>query len=154
MAAWAGRVKEWCLRYLPAEAFSFVITIVLIFFMARAGCGRLAIAFAGTWAGNITYFGYLFVADVVLVRRQLAGAGKNYSFSALGKNVRALVAEFGVAELLDSLLIRPALMYYVPLWVHSIIAGSVIAKFAADVTFYIPAIISYELTKKKFRKFH
>jgi len=70
------------------------------------------------------------------------------------KNIRALLAEFGLAELVDSLLIRPALMYYLPILTGSMMGGSMLAKFAADITFYIPAIISYELSKSRFRKFH
>ncbi|MBC8082980.1 MAG: hypothetical protein H7Z21_07190, partial [Hymenobacter sp.] len=70
-----------------------------------------------------------------------------------GRNVRALAVEFGPAEVLDSLLIRPALLYYVPHWLGSFAAGILLAKLLADVTFYVPAILSYELSKKRLRDF-
>ncbi len=38
-------------------------------------------------------------------------------------------------------------MYYLPVWCGNLLAGSVLAKFMADITFYFPAIIGYELTK-------
>ena len=44
-------------------------------------------------------------------------------------------------------------MYYIPIWVGDLSWGVIIAKFAADITFYIPAIVSYELSKKKLRDF-
>ena len=65
------------------------------------------------------------------------------------KKHTALALEFGVAEILDSFLIRPALMYYVPIWTGRLLFGIAIAKIAADLTFYLPAIISYELVTRK-----
>ena len=67
--------------------------------------------------------------------------------------LRALFVEFGVVELFDTLFIRPMLIYYIPIWVGDLSWGVIIAKFAADITFYIPAILSYELSKKKLRDF-
>jgi hypothetical protein len=44
-------------------------------------------------------------------------------------------------------------MYYIPIWLNDIFLGVILAKFAADITFYVPAIIAFELTKKKLRSF-
>lgn len=79
--------------------------------------------------------------------------GRRYTAGTLGRNIRALVVEFGVAEVFDSLFIRPALLYWLPRWLHSVPLGVLAAKLAADVTFYIPTIISYELSKQRLRKF-
>ena len=110
-------------------------------------------ALAGTWAGNVGYFGTILIEDILLAIKQLKAVGKQYSLETFYKNLRALFVEFGIAEFFDTLFIRPTLMYYIPIWVDDLSWGVVIAKFAADITFYVPAIISYELSKKKLRNF-
>jgi hypothetical protein len=60
------------------------------------------------------------------------------------------VLEFGPATALDSLL-RPALMYAgMALTPHSAI-GLIASKLAADIVFYVPAIVSYELLRRRAR---
>lgn len=149
----ASKVREWLRRYGPAELLSLLATLGAAALAARAGGSRVAVALAATWAGNVAYFGWLLRQDVAHTRRALRGQGRQYSLATFGRNVRALVVEFGVAEALDSLLIRPALMYWLPRWLHSVPQGVLAAKFAADITFYVPAIISYELSKNKLRRF-
>jgi hypothetical protein len=149
----ASRVQEWLRRYGPAELLSLLATLGAAAATAQAGGTRVAVSLAATWAGNVAYFGLLLLQDMRHARRQLAAQGQAYSLASFGRNVRALVVEFGVAEVLDSFLIRPALMYWLPRWLHSVPLGVLTAKLAADVTFYVPAIISYELSKHKLRKF-
>jgi hypothetical protein len=148
------RTKEWIKRYIPAEIVSLIVTIATIFILYAKTHSRIATALAGTWLGSLAYFGYILISDIIFAHRQVYQHGGHYTFTTFLKNIRALLAEFGLAELVDSLLIRPALMYYLPILTGSMMGGSMLAKFAADITFYIPAIISYELSKSRFRKFH
>ncbi|AII53053.1 hypothetical protein [Hymenobacter sp. APR13] len=147
------KIREWLRRYLPAEVLSVGATLLAAALSLRATGSGLSAALAGTWAGNVAYFGWLLGQDVWQTRRTLQASGRPYRWRTLGQNVRALAVEFGVAEVFDSLLIRPALLYYMPRWLGSFGAGIVVAKLLADVTFYIPAIISYELSKKRLRRF-
>lgn len=147
------KVREWLRRYGPAELASLGATLGAAWLAARGGGPRMAVALAATWAGNVAYFGWLLAQDAQLARRHLRAQGRRYSLGTLGRNVRALAVEFGAAELLDSLFIRPALLYWVPQWVPGFGLGVLLAKLAADVTFYVPTIISYELSKHRLRKF-
>ncbi|MBX0292944.1 hypothetical protein K3G63_21050 [Hymenobacter sp. HSC-4F20] len=148
------KIREWGRRYLPAEALSVVATLGGAGVVWHLTPGEdLRAALAGTWAGNVAYFGWLLAQDVRLARRELRAQGRRYTSRAFGRNVRALAVEFGLAEVLDSLLIRPALLYWLPRWTGSHAGGVLLAKFLADVTFYIPAILSYELSKKHLRNF-
>ena len=151
--AGSSRVWEWLRRYGPAELLSLAATVGAAAATAQAGGTRVALALAATWAGNVAYFGLLLLQDVWHTRTALRAQDRVYSLATFGRNVRALVVEFGAAEVLDSFLIRPALMYWLPRWLHSLPLGVLAAKLAADVTFYVPAIISYELSKQKLRKF-
>jgi len=148
-----AKLREWARRYLPAEALSLTATVGGGLLAFRTTGSELSTALAATWAGNVAFFGYILLLDVRLARRQRQAAGRAYTLATFGQNLRALVAEFGVAELADSLLIRPALMLWVPRWLGHMGWGITLAKFLADVTFYIPAIIGYELSKKRLRDF-
>jgi hypothetical protein len=61
--------------------------------------------------------------------------------------LRSLAVEFGPAEAVDSLLVRPMLMYATPLMLNNIVLGWVVGGFVADVLFYVFAICSYEQFK-------
>jgi len=60
--------------------------------------------------------------------------------------------EFNIAKVFDTLLIKLTLLHYFPIWLGNLLLGVVAAKCIADVTFYVPIKMSYELSKK-FEKF-
>ena len=148
-----GKILEWIRRYGLAEIISLVSTIASSWLTFQYTKSNLTTAFVATWSGNIGYFGTILIQDIILAINQLKEVKKEYSVKTFYKNVRALFVEFGIAELFDSFFIRPALLYYFPILVGNLTLGTVIAKFTADITFYIPAIVSYELSKKKLRNF-
>ena len=148
-----NKVKEWIKRYLPAEVFSIIVTLVSSVLTYRLTKNNLTTALVGTLVGNIGYFGTILLTDIFTVKRDLKLKNKSYTLKTFGLNIRALFIEFGIAEFFDSLFVRPTLMYYLPIWVNNLSLGIILAKFAADITFYVPAVISYELYKKKLRGF-
>lgn len=147
------KMTEWLKRYGLAEIISLILTLLSSLITFHFTQNKITTALVGTWIGNIGYFGTILIEDIFLARKQLRAIGKNYTIETFGKNARALFVEFGIAEVFDTLFIRPAMMYYIPIWVGDLGLGIVIAKFMADITFYIPAILSYELSKKKLRNF-
>lgn len=148
-----NKAKEWIKRYLPAEIISIVVTLVSSVLTYKLTNSNLTTALVGTWIGNIGYFGTILLSDVCSTIQELKLKNRPYTYKTFGLNVRALFVEFGIAEFFDSLFVRPTLMYYCPIWVNDITLGVVMAKFTADITFYVPAIIAYELSKKKLRSF-
>lgn len=144
-----ARVREWIWRYLPAEMVSIVATLLPAWLLAEQDASRLSIALVATWGGNVGYFGTILLRDIRKTRRGLRILGRRYGAHSLLHNLRNLVIEFGVAELLDSFLIRPALMYWLPLWTGSLTWGLIAAKLLADLTFYVPAIFFYEWNKRR-----
>lgn len=147
------KIIEWIKRYGLAEIISLTSTIVSSWLTFEYTKSNLTTALVATWVGNIGYFGTILIQDILLAIKQLKKIEKKYSLETFYKNIRALFVEFGIAEVFDSIFIRPALLYYFPILIGNRTLGVVIAKFAADITFYIPAIISYELSKKKLRNF-
>ena len=153
MNARTAKIKEWLWRYTPAEVVSLIGTLLGAWLVYHWTDNRLGASAAGTICGNVGYFGTILMRDVRKTRSQLQHDNRAYTFSVFFKNVRALFIEFGLAEVLDTFLIRPFLLYQMPLWIGSLAWGWIIAKFAADVTFYLPAILFYEWSKKRYRKF-
>jgi hypothetical protein len=146
------KIREWAWRYLPAEIVSVIITLLSAGITFELTGNYVTTALAGTWGGNIAYFGYILIADSMHTRKARHSEGKRYTKKDLLGNLKELALEFGIAEVIDSFFIRPALMYYLPILLGNLSLGIFIAKIAADVTFYIPAIISYELRKKHLNK--
>ena len=133
-----NRPLVWLRRYLPAELIG-TLTALLCAWLAIGLTGNAAAAaVSGTWGGNLGFYGIIFGRE--LSRRNLR---------ALPAILRDLVLEFGPATALDTLLLRPALMYAgMALVPHSAI-GLIAGKLAADIIFYAPAIFSYELLRQR-----
>ena len=146
------KVKEWVKRYLPAEILSILLTLISAWLANELTHNAITTALASTWGGNIAYFGYILVSDVWISINNCKRVNEVYAWKNFLLDIKALAVEFGVAELIDSLLIRPALMFYCPIWLNNLSLGVLVGKIAADVTFYIPTIISYELGKKYVKK--
>lgn len=144
-----ARLREWLRRYGPAEAASVVATLGGVWSARASGAGPVAAALVGTWAGNIAYFGWILTADIRHARRVRRAQAGAYGWADVGRNLRALAIEFGPAEVFDSFFIRPALLLWLPRLTGSVGWGSLAAKLLADVTFYIPTVISYELSRRR-----
>jgi hypothetical protein len=136
---WQRKAAEWLRRYLPAEVFA---TLCAILGGVLAGAGGPALAaLVGTWGENLGYYGTMFTREL---RARRARTGR-LTPAAVLRTIRNLVLEFGGAELLDSLLIRPAAMFAAIRLSGNLALGIAIGKVAADLTFYLPTILAYEL---------
>ena len=58
--------------------------------------------------------------------------------------LRSVAVEFGPAELVDSVAVRPVAFYVGPLIFDNTIIGWIFGKLVADLAFYLCAIVSYE----------
>jgi hypothetical protein len=143
---WRARAKctEWARRYLPAECIGLLGALVCGL-MARSACDSTAVvALAGTWGENFGYYGTMLATEMRGGDTPVRGR----PLRRIARAIRNLLLEFGGAECLDSLFLRPTAMYALSLWSGNLVAGIVAGKLVADVGFYIPAIIAYELRRK------
>jgi hypothetical protein len=130
----------WLRRYLPAELLAITATLAATgAALALTGSVLLA-ALAGTWAENLAYYG-------LMLARELRARGR--SPRAALAALRDLLLEFGPAELLDSLLVRPAALYLAMAAAPTPLLGAAAGKLAADLIFYLPTIASYELLRRR-----
>jgi hypothetical protein len=92
------------------------------------------IAMASAWGETTSYY------PTMLLRERRA-----HPRQRLWRTLSNLVMEFGIAEALDSVFLRPTLMYVIGQIVSDARLGVLIGKLAADVVFYVPTVIVFEL---------
>lgn len=131
------RIMAWLRRYLPAELLGTIAAITCAWAAITLTGSAAAAAIAGTWGENLAFYG-------LMLGREMAGRGPR----ALPAVVRDLMLEFGLAEALDSLLLRPGLMYAGMTLLPGSALGLFAGKLAADLVFYLPTIVSYELLRR------
>jgi len=138
MAGMKTRSGVWLRRYLPAEAVSLLAAVLSGSLAAFLSGDNPAItALVGAWGENVGYYA------TMVVREQHAN-----SRQSVWRTMANLTLEFGVAEALDSMLIRPALMYGAGQLVSDVRLGVLIGKVVADVAFYVPTIAAFELRQR------
>jgi hypothetical protein len=135
-------VGEWVRRYGPAELLALIGALAAWLVADLAGGNALVAAYAAAIGDNVAYYGLLATREVRARRR--SGAR-----SPVLAGVAALVVEFGPAEVLDSLVVRPACVA-VGVTALGPVAGVLAGKVVADLAFYVPVIATYEL-RKRFR---
>ena len=136
------KLREWLWRYLPAEIAGTITALASAFVAYQLFKNEVITAYAGAWGENIGYY------SVIFLREFLKENGA--SFKNFVKIVRNVFVEFGVAELIDSFVLRPLFMFIFPQLLNNYPVGILVGKIAADITFYIPAILGYEVRKKYF----
>jgi len=142
-----ARVAGWVRRYGPAEVVA-VLTAVGGYHAGLAmGGGEVIAAYAGAIGENAGFYGVMLGREIRQAARQARAGGRPFGPRAVARTIGLLGVEFGVAEAFDSLLLRPLCMAIGVRWLGTG-AGVIVGKLAADVTFYAPAIVFYELRRK------
>jgi len=133
-----NRPLVWLRRYLPAELVCTITGLLGAWAAAVLTGSPAAVAVAGTLGENVGFYG-------MMLGREIAQRG----LCSLPLIIRDLMLEFGLAEALDCLLLRPGLMYAGQMLAPNTALGVVVGKLVADLIFYIPTIVSYELLRRR-----
>ena len=133
-----NRPLVWLRRYLPAELVCTASGLFAAWAAAVLTGSPAAIAVAGTLGENVGFYG-------MMLGREIAQRG----LRTLSPIIHDLMLEFGLAEVLDCLLLRPALMYIGQMLAPNTALGVVAGKLVADLIFYVPTIVSYELLHQR-----
>jgi ornithine decarboxylase len=119
-------------RFLPAELAGTACALFGAWMVQRVS----ASPWAAGWGGSIGEFiGYYCVIVIADVRRNPRAAGETLA-RTMTRVLPGILVEFGPAEVLDSLVVRPLLMGAGPLLTGDLVSGTVLGKLAADVVFY------------------
>lgn len=127
-----GQGSEWRGRYGPSELVGTVAAVLAAVATQQQGGGLVLAAFAGTFAEAAWFYSVLGWRDLRRARRHAGGA----SFSQVARN---LFHEFGLAEAVDSLCLRPLCLglglRFLGGW-----PGALAGKLVADLLFYGPVL--------------
>jgi hypothetical protein len=142
------KIVEWTRRYLPCEIAGWVGELggaAAVYWLTGSFAAAVVAGTIGDCAG---YYATAYVNGVRWVSTTLHD--RPWPTRVLIANFRALrsiAIEFGPAEVIDSVLIRPVALYAGPYLVGNVALGWVLGSLAADIGFYVLAIFSYERFK-------
>lgn len=128
------RLWNWSKRYLPLEVAATACALLGGYAAAAWSLNGAVIAYAATWAENVGFY-------ALAIGRAWRQQG------TVGSALKAVALEFGPAELLDSVVVRPACMYLFPTLFGHLGVGLIVGKVVADVVFYGLAGLAYERLK-------
>jgi hypothetical protein len=140
-----AKLREWIRRYLPCEIAGTVGELggAAVAYLATGSLAAAAITAA--IGASIGYYAAAYLSALRWSYRQQTP--RHWTSRVLVANLlamRSVVIEFGPAELVDSVMVRPAAFYAGPLLFHHVVAGWIFGKLVSDVAFYVFAVLSYE----------
>jgi len=141
------RLLFWIFRYLPAEVAGTAAMIAAGLLVTFWTTAPLAIALAAVVGESLGFYLVLAVTIYGEQAPQTIGAPHGRRW-AVRRTLLLLLAEFGPAELLDSLLIRPAALFLGVLILADPVWGMLAGKIVADLVFYAFAAGAFTFTDR------
>jgi len=140
--SWSKKPQEWLRRYWLAELAALLCAYAGYFMTLFLVHHPIAAAFGASIGETTGYYIVILSKELLYCRRQ-----DKSGIKALARTAVHVLTEFGPAEALDSLVLRPL---FIGICAHyfGALAGVLTGKLVSDVTFYVPVIISYELRRK------
>jgi hypothetical protein len=136
---------EWLRRYAPNEIAGWAgqsAAAAATYALTDSYAAAVIAATIGASAGY--YAAAYFNAVRWSYRAQASRSWPMRILVANGLAARSIAVEFGPAEVIDSISIRPIALYLGPVVVGSTAVGFVLGSIVADIAFYVMAIFSYE----------
>jgi hypothetical protein len=137
----AQRMSDWLWRYGPPELLGTLAMIVGAALTHKLSDSIAAAALVGNWAEALAFYG------LIILRTLWASRPLSARVAWIG--ARNLVLEFGSAELLNGIVIRPIALYGAIALTPSFALGIVLGKVVADILFYLQTIACYELLRRR-----
>ena len=142
-------IRLWFNRYLPPELIAIPSALLAANIVMLLTKNYLLAAYAGSFGENIGYYSFILVRDLYNAKKNNNDFKEKSNFFIFKTQLTGLIVEFGMPELFDTLLVRPALMYVIPLLLISYNLGLFLAKLFADVIFISFAMLGYKYRKIK-----
>jgi hypothetical protein len=138
------RATAWLRRYLPCEIAGTTAEFGGAA-LAYAWTGSfVAAALAGTVAASAGYYASAYTSALRWSYSSRHGSHPTRMLMAALLALRSVAIEFGPAEAIDSIAVRPLAFYLAPQLLGGLAVGWITAKLFADIVFYALAIGSYE----------
>ena len=148
-----SRIKEWIRRYAWAEVISTLLTFLFGWASSCVTKNSIAIAYAGTVGAAAGFYGFIFIRDISHSYLKHEPETIRVKILLIAGCLRNMGFEFGLAELLDFLAVRPFCLLYGPLILNNYFWGILAGKTVADIIFFTISILMFEIRKKHFHWF-
>jgi len=142
-----AKIWEWLRRYGVAECAGITCALLGSFLVRRLTGSAIAAAYGAAWGESIGYGGTIIARDFLAMSRVTRAADRAFGIGDAGRVVTDLLAEFGPAGVLDTLVTRPLAMA-IGTRLLGLPLGVVAGKVSADILFYLPVIFMYERKKR------
>jgi hypothetical protein len=141
------RAWFWIKRYGAAEIACLLTMLAASIAAAQVTDSPALLAIAAIAGATVGFYGVLVVT---VLREQLRVLPRSRGrWARVGRRTVALLtAEFGIAEVVDTFALRPALMIAGVHLVGDPIWGLLVGKAFADVLFYVISAVCYRLTER------
>ena len=126
--------REWLARFIPAELAGIAGSYAGYLLVSGAGVSPVVAAYGAAIGENCGYYTVVFFRDWFAMPQGQRNVRKVTS---------AMMQDFGVAELLDTLLVRPGFTLG-GVYLMGEALGIIVAKFSADAVFYFITIFFWE----------
>jgi hypothetical protein len=146
--SWSSRAREWIRRYALGEIVGLGVALAAAWLIHRATRSEVATAFGASIAESLGYYGAIVVREMVQEAYKAGTKRTPYGLRQVAATLRALLLEFGPAEMIDTLLLRPFTMW-LGQELLGLAPGIVAGKLVADLAFYAPVILTYEIRKAR-----
>jgi len=144
------KLLHWLNRYGVAECAGVSCALLASHAVRGATGNAIAAAYAGAWAETVGYASVIIVRDFWEAASDARAARQRLTRRGGIRVLFSLLAEFGPAGLLDTLITRPVTMAVGSRLLGPTL-GLIAGKLAADVLFYVPVIATYERRKARSR---
>lgn len=142
------KIKEFSKRYLPAEIVGTLTAIGAATISHIYSDNAVFIAYVATLGEAVGFFSTILLQHFIALSKKRKTENKQFSLPDIPIIISHVLLEFGPAEILDSLVLRPFFMYLFPLLMRNFTMGILMGKIAGDITFYMLVILSYEMKKR------
>ncbi len=136
--------REWLSRYGWAEIWGTIGSYAGYILGFASSESAILSAFAAAMGENAGYYGCILWREFARHRRDGHRLTPGLSMTVL----HDLVREFGIAEVLDTLIVRPSATYF-SVAIFGARFGVLVGKISADLVFYSLTITFYERLKAK-----
>jgi hypothetical protein len=145
-----AKLHQWLRRYGLAECVGIAGALLGSFLVRHATHSVIAAAYGAAWGETIGYTAVIIIQAFLAESRAARSQRREVGLRGLRNMAAGLLAEFGPAGLLDTLLVRPITMGLGTRLLGPHI-GVIAGKLTADVLFYVPVIYTYERRKHRRR---
>jgi hypothetical protein len=142
------KLTEWVRRYLPCEIAGTVGELggaAVVYLLTGS---MAAAAITATIGASVGYYAAAYISAVRWALRE--DSDRPMGPRVLVANLfalRSVAIEFGPAEVIDSIAIRPLAYYLGPIMFDNVVVGWIFGKLVSDIGFYALAVVSYERFK-------